>query len=61
MKLAITNIEKVHEKFSAVLIYSRLESEKKIGGKLSRYDSQEAKDIHQGLIRRVKNNFHVEI
>ena len=60
-KFAITNIEKVEEKFTAVLIYSRLESEKKIGGKLFRYDSQEAKDIHQGLIRRVKKNFHVEI
>ena len=35
--------------------------EKKIGGKLFRYDSQEAKDVHQGLIRRVKKNFHVEI
>ena len=40
---------------------ARLEAEKKIGGKLFRYDSQEAKDIHQGLIRRVKKNFHVEI
>ena len=61
VKFAITNIEKVEEKFTAVLIYSRLESEKKIGGKLFRYDSQEAKDVHQGLIRRVKKNFHVEI
>ena len=34
VKFAITNIEKVEEKFTAVLIYSRLESEKKIGGKL---------------------------
>ena len=61
VKFAITNIEKVEEKFTAVLIYSRLESEKKIGGKLFRYDSQEAKDVHQGLSRRVKKNFHVEI
>ena len=61
VKFAITNIEKVEEKFTAILVYSRLEAEKKIGGKLFRYDSQEAKDIHQGLIRRVKKNFHVEI
>ena len=55
------NIEKVEEKFTAVLIYSRLEAEKKIGGKLFRYDSKEAKDIHFGLIRRVKKNSYVEI
>ena len=61
VKFAITNIEKVEEKFTAVLIYSRLETEKKIGGKLFRYDSNEAKDIHFGLIRRVKKNSYVEI
>ena len=61
VKFAITNIEKVEEKFTAVLIYSRLEAEKKIGGKLFRYDSPEAKDVHQGLIRRVKKNTYVEI
>ncbi len=61
VKFAITNIEKVEEKFTAVLIYSRLEAEKKIGGKLFRYDSKEAKDIHFGLIRRVKKNSYVEI
>ena len=61
VKFAITNIEKVEEKFTAVLIYSRLEAEKKMAGKLFRYDSQEAKDVHQGLIRRVKKNFYVEI
>lgn len=61
VKFAITNIEKVEEKFTAVLIYSRLEAEKKIGGKLFRYDSNEAKDIHFGLIRRVKKNSYVEI
>ena len=38
VKFAITNIEKVEEKFTAVLIYSRLESEKKIGGKLVEYN-----------------------
>ena len=32
VKFAITSIEKVEEKFTAVLIYSRLETEKKIGG-----------------------------
>ena len=61
VKFAITNIEKVEEKFTAVLIYSRLEAENKIGGKLFRYDSKEAKDIHFGLIRRVKKNSYVEI
>ena len=61
VKFAISNIEKVEQKFTAVLIYSRLESEKKIGGKLFRYDSKEAKDIHFGLIRRVKKNSYVEI
>ena len=61
VKYAISAIEKIEEKFAAVLTYSRLEAEKKISGKLFRYDSQEAKDIHQGLIRRVKKNFHVEI
>ena len=61
VKFAITNIEKLEEKFTAVLIYSRLETEKKIGGKLFRYDSNEANDIHFGLIRRVKKNSYVEI
>ena len=56
VKFAITNIEKVEEKFTAVLIYSRLEAEKKMAGKLFRYDFQ-AKDVHQGLIRRVKRTF----
>ena len=59
VKFAITNIEKVEEKFTAVLIILGWNL-KKIGGKLFRYDSQEA-NVHQGLIRRVKKNFHVEI
>lgn len=61
VKFAITNIEKIEEKFAAVLIYSRLEAEKKLGGKLFRYESQEAKDLHVGLLRRIKKNSHVEI
>ena len=61
VKFAITNIEKIEEKFSAVLTYSRLEAEKKLGGKLFRYESQEAKDLHVGLLRRIKKNSHVEI
>ena len=61
VKFTISSIEKVEEKFIAVLTYSRLEAEKKIGGKLFRYDSNEAKDIHFGLIRRVKKNSYVEI
>jgi len=55
------SIEKIEEKFAAVLTYSRLEAEKKISGKLFRYDSNEAKDIHLALIRRVKKNSFVEI
>ena len=61
VKHAITNIEKVEEKFSAVLTYTQLEAEKKLGGKLFRYDSQESKDLHLALIRRVKKNTYVEI
>jgi len=61
VKFAITNIEKIEEKFAAVLTYSRLEAEKKLGGKLFRYESQEAKDLHVGLLRRIKKNSHVEI
>lgn len=61
VKFAITNIEKIEEKFAAVLTYSRLEAEKKLGGKLFRYKSQEAKDLHVGLLRRIKKNSHVEI
>ena len=61
VKHAIGNIEKVEQQFSAVLTFSRLEVEKKLGGKLFRYDSQEAKDLHMGLLRRVKKNSHVEI
>ena len=53
VKFAITNIEKIEEKFAAVLTYSRLEAEKKLGGKLFRYESQEAKDLHVGLLRRI--------
>ena len=52
---------KIEEKFAAVLTYSRLEAEKKLGGKLFRYESQEAKDLHVGLLRRIKKNSHVEI
>jgi len=61
VKYAISSIEKIEEKFAAVLTYSRLEAEKKISGKLFRYDSNEAKDIHLALIRRVKKNSFVEI
>ena len=61
VKHAIGNIEKVEQQFSAVLTFSRLEVEKKLGGKLFRYDSQEAKDLHMGLLRRVKKNSYVEI
>lgn len=61
VKFAITNIEKIEEKFAAVLTYCRLEAEKKLGGKLFRYESQEAKDLHVGLLRRIKKNSHVEI
>ena len=61
VKHAISNIEKVEEKFSAILTFSRLEAEKKLGGKLFRYDSQEAKDVHMGVLRRVKKNSYVEI
>ncbi len=61
VKYAISSIEKIEEKFAAVLTYSRLEAEKKISGKLFRYDSNEAKDIHLALTRRVKKNSFVEI
>tara|TARA_Y100001954_G_scaffold216758_1_gene248245 strand:+ start:242 stop:955 length:714 start_codon:yes stop_codon:yes gene_type:complete len=61
VKYAISAIEKIEEKFAAVLTYSRLEAEKKISGKLFRYDSNEAKDIHQALTRRIKKNSFVEI
>lgn len=61
VKYAISAIEKIEEKFAAVLTYSRLEAEKKISGKLFRYDSNEAKDIHQALMRRVKKNSFIEI
>ena len=61
VKYAITSIEKIEEKFAAVLTYSRLEAEKKISGKLFRYDSNEAKDIHLALTRRVKKNSFIEI
>ena len=61
VKYAITSIEKIEEKFAAVLTYSRLEAEKKISGKLFRYDSNEAKDIHLALTRRVKKNSYIEI
>ena len=61
VKYAISAIEKIEEKFAAVLTYSRLEAEKKISGKLFRYDSNEAKDIHQALTRRIKKNSFIEI
>jgi molybdenum cofactor biosynthesis enzyme MoaA len=61
VKYAITSIEKIEEKFAAVLTYTRLEAEKKISGKLFRYDSNEAKDIHLALTRRVKKNSFIEI
>ena len=61
VKYAISSIEKIEEKFAAVLTYSRLEAEKKISGKLFRYDSNEAKDIHLALTRRVKKNSFIEI
>ena len=54
VKYAISSIEKIEEKFAAVLTYSRLEAEKKISGKLFRYDTNEAKDIHMALTRKIK-------
>ncbi len=61
VKYAISSIEKIEEKFAAVLTFSRLEAEKKISGKLFRYDTNEAKDIHLALTRRIKKNSFVEI
>ena len=61
VKYAISSIEKIEVKFAAVLTYSRLEAEKKISGKLFRYDSNEARDIHLALTRRLKKNPYIEI
>lgn len=61
VKYAISSIEKIEEKFAAVLTFSRLEAEKKISGKLFRYDTNEAKDIHLALTRRIKKNSFIEI
>ena len=61
VKFAIGNIEKVEEKFAAMLTYSRLEAEKKIGGKLFRYDSDEARDLHKSILRRISKFSFVEI
>ena len=61
VKYAISSIEKIEEKFAAVLTYSRLEAEKKISGKLFRYDTNEAKDIHMALTRKIKKDSFVEI
>ena len=61
VKFAIGNIEKVEEKFAAMLTFSRLEAEKKIGGKLFRYDSDEARDLHKSILRRISKFSFVEI
>jgi len=61
VKQAISNIEKIEQQFSAVLLFTRVEAEKKIGGRLFRYDSKEAKDLHSALLRRIKKDKHVYI
>ena len=38
-----------------------LEAEKKIGGKLFRYDSDEARDLHKSILRRISKFSFVEI
>jgi ribosome recycling factor len=61
VKFAITAIEKVEQKFAVVLVYLRLEAEKKVAGKLFRYDSAENQEIHKSVSRRVAKYSYVEI
>ena len=61
VKFAITAIEKVEQKFAVVLVYLRLEAEKKVAGKLFRYDSAENQEIHKSVSRRIAKYSYVEI
>jgi ribosome recycling factor len=61
VKQAADAIENIEQKFAMFLLYVRLEAEKKLAGKFFKHESDEIKNIHLSMIRRVKKDGCVEI
>ena len=61
VKQAADEIENIEQKFAIFLLYVRLEAEKKLAGKFFKYESDEAKNIHLSMVRRVKKDGRIEI
>jgi len=61
VKQAADAIENIEQKFGIFLLYVRLEAEKKLAGKFFKYESDEARNIHLSMVRRVKKDGHIDI
>lgn len=61
VKQAADEIENIEQKFAIFLLYVRLEAEKKLAGKFFKYESDEAKNIHLSMVRRVRKDGRIEI
>ena len=61
VKQAADVIENIEQKFAFFLLYIRLESEKKLSGKFFKYESDEAREKHLSMVRRVKKDGYIEI
>lgn len=61
VKQAADAIENIEQKFAIFLLYVRLEAEKKLAGKFFKYESDEARNIHLSMARRVKKDGHIDI
>lgn len=61
VKQAADEIENIEQKFAIFLLYVRLEAEKKLAGKFFKYESDEARNIHLSMVRRVKKDGYIEI
>lgn len=61
VKQAADEIENIEQKFAIFLLYVRLEAEKKLAGKFFKYESDEIKNIHLSMVRRVRKDGRVEI
>ena len=61
VKQAADEIENIEQKFAIFLLYVRLEAEKKLAGKFFKYESDETKNIHLSMVRRVRKDGRIEI
>ena len=61
VKQAADAIENIEQKFALFLLYIRLEAEKKLSGKFFKYESDQAREMHLSVVRRVKKDGYIEI